>query len=303
MNGWWLGIFFGGFLGSLAQGLGALGPEGETAKTKRIGAEKVYKTVGERDLKVYVVSPPGTKPGDKHPAVVWFHGGAWVKGGPAAFNAQAEYLATRGIVSLQVEYRLMPAGFREPPEVCVFDARSAMRWVCSHGGELGIDPDRIAAGGGSAGGHLAAVCGMINGIDDPQDDRGVAVRPRALLLFCPVLDTGPKTTWGRNQFGDRAEEFSPAHHVGAQAPPTLLLVGTEDRLVPVASVKRFQQDMQKAGVRCEAVYYEGQGHGFFNPNKSGPQYEYETLLEVDKFLASLGWLSGPPTLSRPPGGG
>jgi len=68
----------------------------------------------------------------------------------------------------------------------------------------------------------------------------------------------------------------------------------------VAVVSLIKTGMIKAGVRCEALYYEGQGHGFFNPGQKGTdQYFYETLLAADRFLASLGWLQGGPTLSKP----
>ncbi len=73
--------------------------------------------------------------------------------------------------------------------VCCNDTKSAMRWVRSHAAELGIDPERIAASGGSAGGHLAAFASMVEGIDDPADDLKVSPRGNALVLFNPVLTT------------------------------------------------------------------------------------------------------------------
>ncbi len=273
--------------------------EESSKKSNRLGTEYVYKKVEGRELKLYVVTPTGWAATDRRPAIVWFHGGAWVKGGPTAFDAQSQYLAERGMVCIQVQYRLMEKGSKEGPVVCVYDALSSMRWVRSHAGELGIDPDRIAAGGGSAGGHLAGVCGLIQGVDDPQDDLKISAKPQALVLFNPVIDTGPKTTWGRNVFGERAEALSPTHHVTAGAPPTIVFLGTADNLIPVSVVENFKKSMEKAGVRCQAVYYEGQGHGFVNLNQGGPKYIYESLLEIDKFFASLGWLTGPPTLKKP----
>ncbi|CAN5386666.1 alpha/beta hydrolase [soil metagenome] len=268
-------------------------------KSDRLGVEYVYKEVDNRKLKLYVLTPPKGKATDHRPAIVWFHGGSWVKGGPNAFNVQSQYLAGRGMVCIQVEYRLLPREAREAPIICVEDARSAMRWVRSHAAELGIDPDRIAAGGGSAGGHLAAACALIEGFDDPQDKADVSPKPAALVLFCPVIDTGSKTTWGRNTFKEHADELSPAGHVNPKAPPTLLMIGTADRLIPVKTIEAFAEKMKAAGVRCEIRLYQGQPHGFFNPKKgtSNP-FTYETLLEVDKFLNSLGWLPGPPTLKE-----
>ena len=78
------------------------------AKAKPHGVPHVYKTVGDRGLRVFVLNPPDWKATDRRPAVVWFHGGGWEigKGGPTAFNAQGEYFITRGVVSIQVEYQI-----------------------------------------------------------------------------------------------------------------------------------------------------------------------------------------------------
>lgn len=264
--------------------------------------EHVYKTAGGRALKLTIVRPPDWKATDRRPAMVFFHGGGWVGGGPTQFARHSEYLATRGMVCVPVQYRLLSNKDKEPPLVCVQDAKSAMRWVRSHAAELGIDPNRIGAGGGSAGGHLAAFVGMVDGLDDPQDDLKVSPKANALALFNPVFDNGPDQGWGQERVGDRYQEFSPAHNITADDPPAIIFLGTQDKLIPVAVVERFKANMQKAGVRCEAVFYEGQGHGFFNAGKKGDEkYFLATLLATDKFLTSLGWLQGEPTLKTPAG--
>ena len=115
---------------------------------------RIYKKVADRELKLTIVNPSDWKASDQRPAMVFFHGGGWTSGGPTQFTQHSEYLATRGMVCIQVEYRLIKKGDSGPPIDCVHDAKSAMRWVRVHAAELGIDPNRIGAGGGSAGGQL-----------------------------------------------------------------------------------------------------------------------------------------------------
>lgn len=260
-----------------------------------LGERHVYKKVGERELRLYVARPTEPPSGKQRPAIVFFHGGGWTGGAPDQFNEHARYLITRGLVCVQVEYRLLGKG-GEPPIVCIQDAKSAMRWVRRHAAQFGVDPQRIAAGGGSAGGHLAAFVGLAEGFDDPQDDRSVSPKPNALVLFNPVFDNGPEDGWGRARVGERYREFSPAHNISRDDPPVIVFLGTEDRLIPVRVAERFKANMAQAGVRCELVLYEGQPHGFFNYRADDPKYFLATLRATDEFLASLGWLSGPPTL-------
>ncbi len=258
---------------------------------------QTFKKVGDRELKVRILKPADAKPGDSRSAIVLFHGGGWSGGAPKQFDEQCKYLVTRGIVCIQPAYRLLSREDpKQPPDICIADAKSAMRWVRSHAKELGIDTNRVAAGGGSAGGHLAAFVGLADGIDDPQDDKAVSAKANALVLFNPVFDNGPEGGWGTARVGDRFKELSPAHNISSDDPPTVIFIGRNDRLIPTATVERFAANMKQAGVRCDLHIYDGQGHGFFN---SDP-YRTITLVEADKFLTSLGYLRGEPTIQAPP---
>ena len=254
----------------------------------------VFKKVGGRELKLHLEKPANWKATDRRPAIVFYFGGGWVGGTAEQFRKQSEYLATRGMVGIRVEYRTIPKGDKGPPLVCCADAKSAMRYVRTHAAELGVDPARIAAAGGSAGGHLAAFTALVDGLDDPQDDLKVSCKPAALVLFNPVFANGPGQ-WGHERVGDRFLEFSPAHHVNKEAPPAIVFLGDQDKLIPVSVLREFASGMKKAGIRCDAHVYPKADHGFFNRE---PHYT-ETLIETDKFLASLGWLQGPPTLTPP----
>lgn len=244
----------------------------------------VYKTVGKRELKLFVANPSDWKASDKRGAVVFFHGGGWKGGFAAQFNEQSRRLAARGLVCFQAQYRTLGAS-PAPPLVCIQDAKSAMRWVRSHAAELGVDPNRIAAGGGSAGGHLAAFTAMVDGLDDPADDLAISPKAQALLLFNPVFDNGPGG-FGYERVGARYREFSPAHNIRKGAPPTVVFLGTQDNLIPVATAQKFKAEMETVGSRCDLHLYEGAVHGFFN----NPPYLEQTLAESEKFLESLGWI-------------
>ncbi|QHI69404.1 alpha/beta hydrolase [Tichowtungia aerotolerans] len=246
--------------------------------------EIVYKQVGDVVLKLHVFDPPGHSGTKKTSAVVFFFGGGWLGGSPSQFYRQSHDLASRGMVAICAEYRVKRVHGTSPRE-CVKDGKSAMRWVRSHAEELGIDPDRIVAGGGSAGGHIAAAVALLDGFNDKDDDLSVSPRPNALVLFNPVFNNGPDGGYGYDRVRDYWQEFSPMHNIDRDAPPTLVLQGTRDKYIPVSTVEQYKELMEQSGARCDLVLYEGDGHGFFN------EFRYvETMTEVERFLASLGCL-------------
>lgn len=263
------------------------------------GTAHVYKQVNGRPLSLYVTKPSDWQATDKRPAIVFFHGGGWVGGAPGQFTEHSVYLASRGMVAFQVEYRLLDKKANEPPITCVEDARSAMRWVRSRASAFGIDPKRIASAGGSAGGHLAAFVGMVDGGDAASDDTTVSAKSNAMVLFNAVFDNGPDG-WGHARVGNRFKEFSPYHNVSKDDPPAIAFLGSKDSLIPVKTLHDFKANMDQAGVTCEIMVFEGQPHGFFNHGRSNNKYYNATVIAMDKFLASLGWLEGPPTLTAEP---
>ncbi|SKB02058.1 Acetyl esterase/lipase [Prosthecobacter debontii] len=261
-----------------------------------LGESLIYKTIEGKDLHLYVMKPQDWQASDKRPAAVFFHGGGWKAGNASQFNYQGHHLTTRGMVVVQVQYRLIQQD-GEIPLKAAADARSAMRWVRAHASELGIDPNRIAAGGGSAGGHLAAYVGMVDGADDPSDDLKVSPKPNALLLFNPALLHGQERATLTPEIRAKLAPISPWKAATPDDPPGLILVGSEDGILKPDKVKEFQDMCHAVGVRMEAVIYPGEGHGFFGLNKSRERF-FDTVREMEKFLASLGWISGPPTLTQ-----
>ncbi|NLN28036.1 MAG: alpha/beta hydrolase [Firmicutes bacterium] len=195
---------------------------------------------------------------------------------------------SRGMVAIVADYRV---ALRHGTTWfdSVRDAKSAIRWVREHADELGIDPDRIVAAGGSAGGHLAAAAALVEGYDD--EPRAVSARPNALILFNPALDLTAFPV--PDHWLERSTDISPLHQVGPGAPPTLVLHGTSDMTVPFAQAVQFCAAMEEAGNRCELQTYPGRGHGFFNYRPRTMDDFVDTLRRADRFLVSLGYLAEP----------
>ena len=252
-----------------------------------------YKKVDSTELYLYAYYPDNYDACKKYPAIVFFFGGGWIGGSPNQFTEQAKYFAGRGMIAMTADYRVEKRNHTTPFDA-VRDAKSTIRFVRKNAAILGVDPGRIVASGGSAGGHLAAATGIIKGLEQPGEDTTVSSRPDAHILFNPVFDNGPGG-YGYDRVGNRYKEISPFHNIAPGDPPTIMFFGTKDKHVPVKTIKAFQKKMQEAGNRCDLFLYEGQGHGFFNFRHH--EYYKKTMLEADKFLISLGYLSGKPTIS------
>lgn len=257
------------------------------AQWRQPDTQWLYKTVNDTELKLHVYIPEGHRTSDKRPAVIFFFGGGWNNGSPGQHYSQCAHLASRGMVAMSAEYRVKSRNQTTPKE-CVEDGKSAIRWVRAHAAELGIDPNRIAAGGASAGGHVAAAAGTVDSFDATSEDLSVSSRPDALVLFNPVFDNGPGG-FGHSRVKAYWQDISPIHNISESAPPTIVFLGTKDEYIGAEVAVRYKELMDQSGVRCDLHLYPGQAHGFFNPDRKNGYFE-KTLETMDDFLTSLDFL-------------
>ncbi|MCC9603148.1 alpha/beta hydrolase [Stieleria sp. JC731] len=259
--------------------------KGKTAKDKPNPDQKVvYKTVGGVELQLHVFKPKNEDVEHPRAAIVFFFGGGWVGGTPSQFYSQSRALADRGMVAFCAQYRVKKQHGTSPKE-CVEDGKSAMRWVRKHAAEFNVDPNRIAAGGGSAGGHVAAATATVDHFDAEGEDTTVSCQPNALALFNPVYDNGPDG-YGYDRVKEYYKEISPIHNLDEDVPPTIVFLGTKDKLIPVSTGEAFRDKSKALGVRSELHLYKDAPHGFFNRDEAFD----DTLEKTIAFFDSLGYL-------------
>ena len=276
---------------------------GQKTYSPEIKSSKVetYKSIDGVDLKLWIFNPEDHKISDKRAVIVFFFGGGWKQGSPAQFIRQCEYLSERGMVAITADYRVANR-HNVKANKCVTDAKSALRWVREHADELGIDPDRIAAGGGSAGGHIAACTGILSGFEEDSENTNISSKPNAMALFNPGLILAPvkassyvvteeRTNDLKERIGVDPVKLSPYHHISGDVPPTIIFHGKDDTIVPYITAVLFDKEMKLQGSRCELNGYEGAGHGFFNYGRNVNKFYPDTMDRLDAFLVSLKFLS------------
>ncbi|MGJ8743546.1 alpha/beta hydrolase fold domain-containing protein [Polaribacter sp.] len=223
----------------------------------------VYKTLDNKKLSLHIFNPEGHKVTDQVPVIVFFFGGGWTSGTPKQFYEQSRFFAQKGIVAISAEYRVKNKHNTTPFDA-VSDAKSAIRWVRKHAKKLGINPNKIVAAGGSAGGHVAACTGVIEGYEEENEDLSFSSKPNLMILYNPVLDTTEKG-YGIAKVGEeRKTDISPNHHIKKGIVPTLVFHGKADKTVPFENAERFNLLMNAAGNTCQLESYAGKDHGFFN---------------------------------------
>ena len=240
--------------------------------------DRTYRVDGTRRAKVDVYAPEGPAhgPGNhlpgrhlRRPAVLAIHGGSWVGGSKTDYGPQLARLAERGCVVFAVDYTLARPGAPGWPEV-IADLREAVRWIRRNADEFHVDPNRLAAIGSGAGGHLAMLLGTLPGETLPDD---VSARVQAVVnLYGPSdLETLARLRHltndpvrlllgGRSaESADRARAASPINLVTGNAPPMLLIHGSGDAWVPVEQSQRFSETLAAAGVMHRLIVVSGAG--------------------------------------------
>jgi acetyl esterase/lipase len=245
--------------------------------------------------------PPNWKAADRRPAIIFFFGGGCATGNPAQFASTAAYFATRGLVAASAEYRIASI-HHTPPERCIEDGKSAIRWLRMNARHLGIDDGRVIAGGGSSGGTIAAFAAYNNTYQPDDEDNYISSRPDALVLINPAFG-----------FSDDRSRLTPEQRQAAEGPlgaliaswkvitggpPAVLFFGTEDPFQDKA--REFAKQLIAVGNGVEFYTAAGQEHAFFNRFPDSPWHAL-VLRQIDLFLSSLGYLQGNPTVRIPTG--
>ncbi len=209
------------------------------------------------------------------PAVLYVHGGGWTKGdkGTGAGATEIPELISRGYLVAAINYRLAPQ-YKFPAQI--EDVKCAVRFLRANAATYGIDPDRIGAWGGSAGGHLVALLSVTDAAAGFEGNGGYAdqsSRVQAVVdMFGPsdltAIFQGADTQLLEQVFGttDRNSDIvklaSPVTWVSSDDPPFLILHGENDKLVPLSQSKILYDRLVAAGVPATLTIVKNAGHGF-----------------------------------------
>lgn len=205
------------------------------------------------------------------PAVVFVHGGGWMRGDPSQAAGNALHFAKIGIATVSISYRLAPAHRFPAP---LHDVRHGLRWVRAHASELGIDPERIALLGLSAGAHLAVLAHLARDLADlapdlPPDLRDVSESVRAVVAHYGPYDLGRRRSdmvdallGGKADDAEWTRLASPLMHAAGATAPVLLIHGTADQLVSWRESERMHAVLREAGKAAELLVLDGAPHAF-----------------------------------------
>jgi acetyl esterase/lipase len=242
-----------------------------------------YATANNTALKLDLYQPRNrTAP---LPVLVLFHGGGWVGGQKERNVLQLLPYLSLGWAVVNVEYRLAE---NSPAPAAVEDCLCALRWVASRATQYGFDTSKIVLTGGSAGGHLALITGMLPSESPfyrrcPTDEKTrwreasePRVRVAAIVNWYGITDVGelldgPNAKhYALEWFGslgnrkELAQQLSPLTYVRAGLPPTITIHGDGDDIVPYSQAVRLHEALTKAGVANELITVHGAGHDGFD---------------------------------------
>jgi acetyl esterase len=268
--------------------------DGEPEPVARAEARTIPGPAGALPVRVYASGDDRSL----RPILLWLHGGGWVIGDLDTADPTCRKLANRsGALVVSVDYRLAP---EDPHPAASDDAIAALRWLAANGAELGGDPARIAVGGDSAGGNLAAVTAIA------ARDEGIPVRLQVLVY--PVTDaTMSSASYDENAEGylltrDSMAWFTEHYLSGGSDPkePTVSplhaddLSGVAPALVLTAEFDPLRDEgealalrLQEAGVAVEQRRFDGMIHGFFALGTVTPMADEAVELAADRLQTAL----------------
>jgi acetyl esterase/lipase len=262
----------------------------------RVEHDVVYRTVEDKELHLNVYIPEeyiGESPwwvndqAGKKPTLLYIHGGGWTGGSKDKRVFNFLPYVFRNWVVISINYRLAqdakaPAG--------VEDCLAALEWIHTNAGKYDIDPDRIVVSGGSAGGHLSLLTGMLREGDHLCGGKlkvGKTSKVAAIVNWFGVTDFNhyplPIQWFGSNVDTDEyIRTLSPINYVRQGGVPVFSIHGTEDPAVSVEQTVSLHKKLREYGIHQKVHLIEGKKHGEFNPEEFTHIYR-----EIWKFLESV----------------
>ena len=244
---------------------------------------------GGRDLRCDVYTPPSAAKNGL--GVLLVHGGGWSEGDRTQLKGYGILLGRKGYLCVACEYRLTGEA---PWPAQLHDVKAALRWMRANAASLGIDANRIVVEGNSAGGHLALMVGGTAGMPELEGDggnAGVTTGVAGVIAFYPPTGLEARH-WGGlpSLFGPAAppetlRTASPLTYARAGFPPTLLIQGNADTVVPATEATTMYEALHEAGVPVELHMYAGQPHAFDADPLLGRQCADIMALFIDRLVA------------------
>jgi acetyl esterase/lipase len=223
--------------------------------------------------------------------VLLVHGGGWQQGDRSQLQGYGILLGRRGYLCVASEYRLTGEALW-PAQI--EDVKAAIRWMRANAGHLGIDPQKIVISGNSAGGHLSLVAaGTANvpGFEGDGGNAGVSTAVAASIAFYPPtgLDKrdwgGLPVLFGKGAAVETLRAASPLSYASASHPPTLIIHGNADEVVPADEATAMYDALRAAGVPVELHMYANQPHGFDADPHLGRQCSEIMMSFINRVLA------------------
>jgi acetyl esterase/lipase len=265
----------------------------------------VIGVAGGRDLHADLYFPEPSS--QQRTAVIQVHGGAWRLGDRKMVSARSEKLSALGFTCIAVEYRLVP---QDPWPAQIHDVHRAIRWVRANAEALGVEANRIAVQGFSAGAHLALMAaataddpawleaGLVNPVS-ARADAVVSLYPPVMFYHEPELDVSPTGMVHNNAAGElqagvlldtasdpeAAKAISPLAHIGPDFPPTSLWHGGADGFVPPSHTLRLYDALLRHGVTTDLQILSRAWHGFDSSPSLGDVVAHSVALFLRRTLS------------------
>src|SRR5215813_4124648 len=246
---------------------------------------------------------PERDSGASLPVVLWLHGGGWYSGNKrfVIYTHKLDFLVRSGFVIASAEYRLSDEA-RFPAQI--HDVKAAIRWLRARPEVLGINPERVALAGFSAGAHLAALAATTVGVPELEGESGspgYSTSVQAAIAMAAPTDftrnpaatdpsLNPNSVGGaipeQRLLGGRIEELptlarlaSPATFIGSDTPPILIIHGSDDEIVPVSQAEYLYQALEAKGIKVTFIRVEGGNHGCWPAGQPYPSKPLPSRLE------------------------